>query len=145
MINITDKSYKPNIIELSEYIVNPLFDELCRYMQDEFETNEDIEYSVDSRLPGWNLRFYKAGKTLCRLYPNHGFFSVLIVVGQNEKERVEAILPRMSAEMQKIYCGTQEGMGQRWLVFDQRHRDAQYEDLLKIIHIRRSPKSERTA
>lgn len=145
MISITDKSYKPNLIELSGYIGNPLFDELCSYMQNKYEAYSEIAFSGDNRLPGWNVRFYKAGKTLCRLYPNPGFFNVLIVVGQNEKERVEALLPKMSEEMQTIYNGTQEGMGQRWMVFDQREKDAKYEDLLTIIHIRRSAKSERTA
>ena len=33
---------------------------------------------------GWNVKFKKAGKTLCTLYPRELFFTVMVVVGKRE-------------------------------------------------------------
>lgn len=137
MINITDRNYKPVIEELEEYINNPLFRDLYDYLNTQFNALHRIEYSGDNALPGWNIKFYKAGKALCRLYPNPGFFNILIVIGRKEKERVENLLPEMSQKMQEIYNNTIEGMGQRWLVIRFSSPDDIYNDLKTLICIRR--------
>lgn len=136
VLSITDKNHQPSLEEISEYIGNPLFDKLCGHMQAEFGASADTAYSRDVILPGWNVRFHRSGKTLCRLYPKSGFFSVLVVVGKKEKERVEALLPEMSARLQRVYSNTPEGMGQRWLIMDFDRHDTAYDDLLRIIRIR---------
>lgn len=137
MIDITNKNYKPDAGELGAYIGNPLFGELCAQMEADYGALCDVVYSGDNVLLGWNMRFHKAGRTLCRLYPKGGYCTVLIVVGRKEKARVEALLPGMSEAMQKLYHGTQEGMGQRWLLFDLHAPDALYRDALTLVAIRR--------
>lgn len=140
MIDIEDKNYQPTAAELCEFVGNPLFDELCSYMDSEYDALRKIEYSGDKVLLGWNLKFKKAGRTLCTVYPRKGRFPMLLIVGRKEKERVEALLPTLSDEFRKIYNSTQEGMGQRWLLLDfSDHTDA-YDDALKVIRIRRESK-----
>ncbi len=134
---ISDKDHKPEMEEISDFIGNPLFDRLLSYMQKEFKALISIDYSGDNVLLGWNVSFRKSGRSLCRLYPKAGYFSVLIVIGRREKERVEAMLPQMSEAMREIYLNTQEGMGQRWLLMDLKKDDMLYDDLLKLIAIRR--------
>lgn len=137
MIDITDKNYKPDIGEITELIGNGLFGELCAHMENEYKAQYEIAYSGDKVLLGWNVRFCKSGRTLCRVYPVNGFFSVLIVIGPKESERTRELLPELSEEMRNIYFSTPEGMGQRWMVFDLKERNGLYEDLLKLVKIRR--------
>lgn len=137
MIDIADKSYKPSIQEISEIIGNPLFDELYEYLNTQFKSLVSIEFSKDSNLLGWNVKFHKAGRTLCRLYPRSGYFTMLLVVGGKEKERVESVLPQMSDAMREIYENTREGMGQRWLLIELNKSDELYSDVQKLIRIRR--------
>ncbi len=137
MIDIRDKGHKPDLAEIEAFIENPLFHELCVHMETAHKALVSVEYSGDTILLGWNVRFRKAGRTLCRLYPKRGYFTVLVVVGSREKERVEALLPRMSDAMHEIYLNTREGMGQRWLLVDLRAPDAIYQDVLKLVSIRR--------
>ena len=137
MIDIDDKSYQPNIEEISNFVDNALFDELCRYMDREYQALVKIEYSGDKVLLGWNLKFKKAGRTLCTVYPRRGHFPMLLVVGPKEKLRAEALLPELSCEFQAIYNNTQEGMGQRWLLFDFQTHTEVFEDALQLIRIRR--------
>lgn len=138
MVDITDRSYQPTVSQLEDKINNPLFRELCDTMESRYRALVSIEYSGDTVLLGWNIRFRKGGKTLLRLYPKDGYFSVLAVVGRKEKERVEQALPRMSDAMRNIYENTVEGMGQRWLLIDLHEAGALYDDVLRIADFRRT-------
>ena len=143
MIDITDKSHKPDIAEIREYISNDLFTDICRYMDEKHSALSSVEYSGDKVLLGWNVRFHKSGRTLCRIYPQIGYFKALIVVGRKEKEPVEALLPDMSPAMREAYASTPEGMGQRWIVIDVRQDDGLYRDLLRIADIRRGTPAQK--
>ena len=99
-----------------------------------------IEYSKDVWARGWNVKFKKSGKSLCVVYPKDGYFTVLVVVGNKEKEHVENQLPHLSEEIQELYQNTKEGNGQRWLMIDVHSDDCVYGDVLQLIHIRRISK-----
>ena len=139
MTDIEDKTRQPSVEELCQYVGNPLFDELCAEMEREYAAVKSVEYSGDKILLGWNLKFKKAGRTLCTVYPRKGHFPMLLIVGRKEKERTEALLPSLSEEFQSIYSATQEGMGQRWLLLEFSTRTQLYDDALKIIRLRRTP------
>lgn len=138
MIDIQDKNYCPAIHEIGEYVRNSVFMQLCSEIRDTYQCNEKIEYSSCSWERGWNIKFKKAGKTLCTIYPREYYFTVMIVVGIREKEFVEAILPECTVELSNIYNQTQEGNGQKWLMIDVEDKDKLYQDVLRLIKIRRS-------
>lgn len=137
MIDITDMYYVPSIGEIGAYIGLPLFKEFCQHMETEYRAIRKIEYSKDVWARGWNLKFKKAGKSLCVVYPKNKYFTVLVVVGNKERARVENMLPHLSKEIQEVYRNTKEGNGQRWLMIDLGLHDCVYQDILKLIHIRR--------
>ncbi len=140
MINITSRAHVPITVEIEEYVDNPVFNAIATHMETEYKALVSLEYSGESLLLGWNMRFYKGGRTLLRLYPRRGYCIVLVVVGRKEKQRVEALLPLMSEAMQTLYQNTQEGMGQRWLLIELAKEDALYMDVMRIVAIRRSSK-----
>lgn len=140
MIDIKNIDYTPDIHEISEYIGNPLFGQFYQYMQKEYKALCKIEYSKDVWARGWNIKLRKAGKGLCVIYPKEQYFTVLVVVGNKEKESVENILPKLSEEIQEIYHTTKEGNGQRWLMIDLKEKNQIYEDTLELIRIRRESK-----
>ena len=137
MVDIKDMSYTPSIDEIGAYIGLPLFQKLCLYMDDEYQAIRKIEYSKDVWERGWNAKFKKAGKSLCVVYPRKNYFTVLIVVGRKEKEKVEKLLPSLSERIQELYCNTKEGNGQRWMMIDVDSGEDVYQDILKLIRIRR--------
>ena len=134
MLDLTDRSHTPDIGEIAEFIDNPLFIQMLEYIRAEYQARFEFAYSGDKVLLGWNIRLFKAGRTLCRIYPKQGFFSVLVVVGRKERERAEAM--EMCETMRTIYKNTKEGMGQRWLLMDLRSADEVYRDTLNLIAIR---------
>lgn len=137
MIDIKDMGYSPSIAEIGDSIGLPLFEVFCRYMDEEYQAVRKIEYSKDVWARGWNVKFRKAGKSLCVVYPKNKYFTVLVVVSNKEKERVENMLPYLSGELQELYRNTKEGNGQRWLMIDLYLDDEVYQDVLQLIRIRR--------
>lgn len=138
MIDLQDKNYRPTLKEISEYVKTPVFMQFCSEIKDTYKCNENIEYSSCSWEKGWNIKFKKAGKTLCTIYPRECYLTVMIVVGTKEKALVESILPQCTIELQDIYDQTQEGNGQRWLMIDLEDKEGLYNDLLRLIQIRRN-------
>lgn len=136
MIDIKDINYVPDMEEMSRFIQNPLFDELCVSLESTYKAKSKIEFSKCSWEYGWNVKMKKSGKTLCTVYPRENYFTVLVVVGAKEKGEAEQILPGMSREIQNIYYQTQEGNGQRWLMIDLEDKGDVYEDVLKLIELR---------
>lgn len=138
MIDLQDKNNCPTLSEIRDYINNPVFSKFCAEVAAGYHCTEKIEYSACSMEKGWNVKFRKAGKTLCTIYPRESFFTVMIVIGQKEKDAVEAILPDCTATLQAVYEQTTEGNGQRWLMIDLEDEDDLYHDLFRLIAIRRS-------
>lgn len=133
---ITDRENKPEITEICAFVNNPLFEEMLARIRADCKASLEIAYSGDKLLLGWNVRLYRSGRTLCRLYPREKHFFVLLVIGKRERERAEALMEQMSDEMRKIYFGTLEGMGQKWLIFDLCEHNRLYEELLGLISLR---------
>ena len=135
MIDLQDKNTLPSLEEIGEYVRNPVFTLFCSRVKETYRCNEKVEYSSCSWKKGWNIKFKKAGKTLCTVYPKEGYFTVLVVVGIKEKAPVEEILPECTPELQSIYQQTPEG---RWLMIDLEDKDGLYDDVLRLIQFRQA-------
>ena len=118
-IEIRQKTYK------GEYSPYDKYKAVCK-----------IEYSKDVWARGWNVKFRKSGKSLCVIYPKKNYFTVLVVVGNKEKEHVENLLTQFSEYIQKIYHNTREGNGQKWLMIDIISKNTSYQDVLRLIDMR---------
>lgn len=138
MIDLINKNYYPTLDEIAEFVNNVSFMQFCTEMKNLYKCKEKIEYSSCSWEKGWNIKFKKAGKTLCTIYPREHYFTVMVVVGQKEKASVEAILPMCTPEMQDIYNECKEGNGQRWLMINIEDKDRIYHDVFRLIEIRKN-------
>lgn len=136
MLGIENKSYYPNLQEISEYINNSAFKQFCLEIKTKYKCNEKIEYSSCSYEKGWNIKFKKSGKTLCTIYPRKNYFTVMVVIGKKEKEQTQYILHELSHSIQEIYQNTKEGNNQKWLMIDLKDDDEVYKDTLRLIEIR---------
>lgn len=140
MIDIKDKGYCPTLEEIGEYTGNPVFIQFCSDMKAQYDCVGKAEFSSCSWMPGWNVKFKKAGENLCTVYPREGFFTILIVVGQKERTAVEAVFQSCAPEVQEVYEQTKSGNGQKWLMFDVEDADEIYRDIFRLIRIRRRAK-----
>ena len=136
MIDIQESHIMPSLDEISEYISNELFDQFVQTLKERYKVKEKIEFSKCSMQPGWNVKFKKSNTSLCVIYPQQRYFTVMVVVGLKEKEDVEDYLLKASSILRDIYDKTHEGRGQRWLMIDLEDEGHLYEDVLKLIDIK---------
>ncbi len=136
MIDLQDRTVCPTLEDIAEAVHNPLFEKFCSKIKETYGVSEKIEFSSCSMEPGWNVKFKKSSRALCTVYPREAYFTVMVVVGQKEKEATEAMLSHCSVKLQEIYRQTKEGNGQRWLMIDLEDPDDSYEDVLELIKIR---------
>lgn len=137
MLDLQDRTVCPTLKEVEEYVRNPVFHSFCAAVKETYKIEEKIEFSSCSLAAGWNVKFKKAGRALCTIYPEESFFTVLVVVGAKEKPVVEDKLFEFSPEVQEIYHQTTEGNGQRWLMIPVEDKGSVYDDVLRLIAIRR--------
>lgn len=96
-----------------------------------------IEFSSCSWENGWNVKFKKSGKSLCTIYPRDGYFTVLVVIGEKEREAVEIVLHECTPALREIYRQTGMGNGQKWLMIDLEDKEELYTDIFRLIEIRK--------
>lgn len=114
--NKEDETVCPSYETISGYVNSPLWDSLHNQMQQSYSCAPQMNYSRCSMQRGWNVRYKKAGRSLCTLYPMAGHFFALVVIGQRESAGAELVLPFLSEYLQTLYRETQSGMGQKWLM-----------------------------
>lgn len=137
MIDIQNKGYCPSLEEIEEFVNNPVFTQFCTEVKVKYKCNEKIEFSSCSWEYGWNVKFKKAGKSLCTIYPKGGYFTVLVVIGQKEKSAVESILHKCTPELRETYRQTETGNGQKWLMIDLEDGENTYTDIFRLLDIRK--------
>lgn len=137
MVDLQDRSRRPTLEEMGTYTGNPVFLQFCSAVKERYACKEHVEFSSCSWEPGWNIKFKKAGKTLCTVYPKETFIQVMVVIGKREKAPVEALLPSCSPALRELYAQTREGNGQRWLAAVLEDDGEMYRDLFRLLDIRR--------
>lgn len=137
MTVVEDDTRCPSIDELSAYVANPVFSLFCNEMERRYGAAPLISFSSCIWERGWNVKFRKAGRSLCTVYLREGFFTVLVVIGEKERSDVESILPQLPLRLREIYLNTPSGNGQRWLMIDVEDEDELYRGVFSLLDIRR--------
>jgi hypothetical protein len=76
--------------------------EVARFIEQGYPGVFVPEWLYGGKKQGWSLR-YKKSKSFCTFIPEKDRFSLLIVFGAEEREKVESIRDRLSAQTWKIY------------------------------------------
>lgn len=132
----TDGTQKPSLESISAYVNSPLWEQLHEYMEEQYQIAPVLEYSRCSMQRGWNVKYKKAGRTLCTLYPMEGYFIALVVIGERERAETELALPFFTEYLQHLYEETRTSIGQKWLMIHVTNL-ALLEDVRQCIAIRR--------
>ena len=88
---------------------------------------------------GWTIRYRKSGRTLCSLFPEAGDFTVLIVLGKKEIEKVEEVLNELCTALREQFNNTDQLHDGRWLWIRMSSVES-LEDIKEILQVKRKPK-----
>lgn len=135
----TDGTKEPSLETISAYVNSPLWEQLRINLEEKYQIKPILEYSRCSMQQGWNLKYKKAGRSLCTLYPMEGYYIALVVIGERERVEAELALPFFTQYLQQLYHETKTGMGQKWLMINVTDA-AVLEDVKQCVSIRRGKK-----
>jgi len=130
-----NQSNEPTMANISNFVNNELWDELCKFIETSYACLPRIEYSKCSMQRGWNVKYKKGGKSLCTLYPMEGFFIALVVIGEKEQLEAEFLMTNCSDYIQKLYHNTPFSCGGRWLMIEITKQEI-LDDVMELIQIR---------
>lgn len=136
---IYPKGSSPDLSAVSDYIHNPLWNELCTHLESSYGVSPTVEYSICSGAPGWNLKYKKSGRALCTLYPAQGFFTCMVSVGSKEAMEVELLLGACTEYLQTLYWRAKPFNGGRWLMIEVTSAEV-LEDVKMLIYLRMKKK-----
>lgn len=129
------KLHRPELAEIAAYIASPLWDELCAHLEERYGVLPQVEHSVCSGAPGWNVKYKKGSRALCTLYPAPGYFTALVSVGSHEAMEAELLLCTCTQEVQTLYRNTRVFNGGRWLMLEVRTPEV-LSDLEQLVALR---------
>ena len=92
------KESQPTETEIKEFIgaeISTLFTDLDNHLREQYKIKPKLAYSscaMDNNIwRGWNIKYQKSGKSLCTIYPQQGYFLVLIPGKHFEVRTVETV------------------------------------------------------
>lgn len=103
----------------------------------------DPEWLFGGKKHGWSLR-YKKTKSFCTLIPEKDHLAVLIVLGGEERQKVEAVKDQLSAETREVYVKATTYHDGKWVLLTVDSATV-VEDLKLLLRIKRRPRNEKTA
>lgn len=130
---------QPTDTQISDFISSPLWEDLNSFLSESYEVEPKYSYSVCSGRPGWNVKYQKAGKSLCTLYPMENLFIALVVIGAKEEVEAEFLAPTFTEQVQGLMKTTGGLAGARWLMIHVTDNET-LDDVKRLIQIRRKIK-----
>lgn len=101
------KENEPTNTQITDFIATPLWSDLAYYVQQTYNIQPKTEYSscaMDGGIwKGWNVKYKKSGKSLCTLYPKHGYFLSLITVSAKEAAEADLLIPLCCEYVQGLW------------------------------------------
>jgi len=103
---VFSKEVQPTESEINEFIGTELFTDLDNHLRTDYKIKPKVSYSscaMDNNIwRGWNIKYKKSGKSYCTIYPQQGYFMVLIP-GKYFEVRNEDILGevKLAVEVRK--------------------------------------------
>lgn len=114
---ITDKSIMPDDVTIRNWIGQDAFTHWTA-LQDWITAGYPDVFTPDwiygGKKHGWSLR-YKKSKAFCAFLPEYSAFSVVVVLGQAEREKVEARRDKLGPRLMGLYDAAETYHDGKWL------------------------------
>ncbi len=94
-----------------------------------------IAYSVCAGQPGWNVKYKKGSKALCTLYPEPESFIALVVLGQADLMKLDAVRPAYTPYLLELADGARLFNNTKWLMIRVTD-DAVLGDVQKLLRLK---------
>ena len=112
---LLNKSERPSESQIIQFIGSRawLWSRIHEYMEKNYDFQPELVFFTKKY--GWTIRYRKSGKTLCYFFPENDAFSILIVLGAKESEKVEIIKDKLNKKVKDVFENTEQLHDGRWM------------------------------
>ena len=108
-----DKDVQPAESEIEDFVGTELFTDLHNHVCERYNVKPKMAYSncaMDNNIwRGWNIKYQKSGKSLCTIYPQQGYFLVLVPGKSFEVKNAETVAEvKLAIEIRKEKISTKK-------------------------------------
>ena len=140
---LTNKDAKPSDQDMVRVIGSPLAEawtKLRRFLVETYDVVPVLQYG--GKRYGWNLQHRKGGRPLCEMYPEHGSFVALVVLGKKELDQALESLESFGPNMRQRLLDTPRFHDGCWLytcVSDPLTCQKDVQDIEQLVLIKKKP------
>jgi len=136
---LLNKAIRPSESQIESYvgIGLELWHDIHKYLAESYDFEPELVFFTKKY--GWTIRYRRSGKTLCYFFPEEDAFSILIVLGAKESEKVELIKSNLNKKAVDIFESTEQLRDGKWMwmrILD----TSDLESLKLFISAKRKPK-----
>lgn len=134
-----DRDNQPTEDELSKTIgeKSSLWDKMRKYLEEYYDFIPELVFY--GKKHGWTIRYRKSGKTLCSLFPEKDAFTVLVVLGKKEVEKMYSLIDKLNSDVRSVFENTEQLHDGRWLWIRVLSED-DIESIKLLMNAKRKPK-----
>lgn len=138
---LLNKQTKPTELEILEFIGNKseYWIEIHKFINLNYNFNKELAFF--SKNYGWTVRYRKSKKTLVSCFPENEAFSVLLVLGKDEANKVELYREELNENFLSVFDETEQLRDGRWL-WIRIHNKQDLDSIIEVIKIKRKPKKQ---
>ena len=143
---MTQPSKSPSDSEIAEWVGDEAYEywkSIIRLIERNYPNIFSPEWLFGGKKHGWSLR-YKKSKSFCTLIPEKNRCAMLIVFGVKEREKVESIRDRLSAQTRKQYDAATIYHDGKWVLITV-DSGTVVEDVRQLLTVKRKPKIHKGA
>lgn len=113
-----------------------LWQDLRKHIDQSYDFEPELTFY--GKKYGWTIRYRKSGKTLISLFPEHGAFTALVVLGKKEVVKVAGALGEFSSATRDLIASTKQLHDGIWL-WIRVLEASQVEDVKQLLAAKRRP------
>jgi hypothetical protein len=136
---LLDKSNEPTHNDIKNWLgeMADLWETIHDFVSQNYDFNKELAFF--SKNYGWTVRYRKAKKTFASFFPEKSAFSVLLVLGKEEAEKVNQIRTELNKDFLIVFDNTEQLHDGRWLWIRILKLD-DLDKLIKVLMIKRKTK-----
>jgi hypothetical protein len=145
---MTDKTTQPSDADMINVIGQPLSEAWTALRRFLVETYDIVPvFNSGGRRYGWNLQHRAGGRPLCEMYPEHGSFTALVVLGKAELAQALETIETFGPTVRKALVETPRYHDGCWMyirVSDSLTCLQDVHDIEQLILIKKKPPKRKT-
>ena len=129
----------PNMDDMTALIGQSLYDvwqKLCAAIDEKY----DMDRIWNSGGKAWiyEYKYRRGGKTLCALYARENCIGFMVILGKDERAKIEAGRSEYSESVQKVYDDSKTYHDGKWLMFEPVDT-SMFGDFMQLLAVKRRP------